>query len=856
LNVLEGFNMLSKPQQPEYFSDEKTVVATGEKVDAVYLGTYRLIERLGAGGMGEVYLAEDPQLNRRIALKMLPAQLTQEPESLRRFVQEAKAASALNHPNIITIYEIGQDKGNHYIAMEHVEGQTLRGRLAPGLTILEILDIAIQTASALSAAHKVGIIHRDIKPENVMVRPDGLVKILDFGVAKLVEKPHEIPGESENQRPPVPAPVEETLPGILVGTVSYMSPEQLRGLQIDTRSDIFSFGVVLYEVIAGKPPFTGQTQVGKMVSILERTPDPLADHRPETPQELERIVSKALQKDRNARYQQIEDMLNDLKELKQELEFQQKLERSGKSEMRPYFTARSEARPTSDQNSAQTTSSTRIILSELTRHKRASLLVVLILIAATIGLGYLGYRIFEGSDSRITSVAVLPFKNTSNDPEKDYLADGISESLINQLSQLPGLKVIANSSSSRFKGMEADPQEVARALDTSGILTGRVSQRGDQLTVSVELIDARDRTQVWGEQYNRKATDALALQAQISREIAEKLRVRLTAGQQDQLAKRVGVNPEAYVLLLRGYSHRAKGSTEDRKKAAEYFNQAVLTDPQYALAHAELSDIYRSLVGSSLLDPIEYTAKAREAAQRAIELDDGLGEAHCAMANMKTLAWEWEGAEAEYKRAIELKPNLALAHRWYATYLTLTSQHDQAIAEIKRARELDPISPGLNATVGYVLYLARRYDEASESLNATRGTNRDYPYTHLFLGFTYAAKGLYDQAIKAYQEAIRLGLDTPSTQVFLGSAHALAGQREQALAILKKLQTASSYPSPGHLAILYAALGDRERAFSSLEKAYQAHDPQLQYLGVSPGYDSLRSDPRFHELLLKVGLNH
>jgi TolB-like protein/Flp pilus assembly protein TadD len=503
----------------------------------------------------------------------------------------------------------------------------------------------------------------------------------------------------------------------------------------------------------------------------------------------------------------------------------------------------------------RSTSSAEYVVGTIKRHKRGALILAMI-VTLTVSLAYFAYSRYAAGSSHaaITSLAVLPFVNASNDAEKEYLSDGISESLINRLSQLPGVKVIANSSSSRYKGKDTDPQGVARDLGVTGVMTGRVSQRGDNLLISVELIDGRDGTQVWGEQYNRKATDLLAAQAEISREIAEKLRLRLTAGQQQQLARRETVNPQAYEMLLKGRFYRAKGGTLDRKQAAEYFNQAIAIDPTYALAYAELSNSYRSLVGSSTFDPKEYLPKAEAAAQKAIELDESLADAHYAQANLKTYAWEWAAAEAEYKRAIELNPNLALAHRWYASYLRLVGRHEQALAEIKRARELDPLSLGVSATVGYILFSARQYDQAIEELKKTLEMDQDYSYTHLFLGFTYAAKGMHAEAIAAYQEAIRLGLDSPSTQIHLGAAYARAGESERAQAILTQLQTSNEYVSPGQLATLYVAQGEREQAFASLEKAYQERDLQLQYLGVDPALDPLRSDPRFQDLLRRVGL--
>jgi tetratricopeptide (TPR) repeat protein len=416
------------------------------------------------------------------------------------------------------------------------------------------------------------------------------------------------------------------------------------------------------------------------------------------------------------------------------------------------------------------------------------------------------------------------------------------------------VKVIANSSSARYKGKDADPREVARALDVRGIVTGKVLQRGPDLSISVELIDTRDQTQVWGEQYSRKAADVLAVQAEISREIAEQLRVRLTAGQQRALATKESASPQAYELLLKGRFHRSRGSVDDRKRAGDYFGQAIAVDPAYAPAYADLADIYRSLVGSSIYDPKEYLPKAEAAARKAIDLDPGNADAFFTLANLETSAWQWGAAERDFKRAIELNSNLALAHRWYANFLALVGRHEPALAEILRARELDPLSPGVNATVGYIHYLARHYDEAIAQLDKTAEMDRLYPYPHLFLGHTYAAKGMFAASVAAYQEAIRLGLDSPTTQSRLAAAYAGAGEREKALAILAQLQAGKGTVSSAELAIPYAALGETEQAFAALERALATHDPQLQLIGAVPAFDPLRTDPRFKELERRIGL--
>jgi serine/threonine protein kinase/Tfp pilus assembly protein PilF len=820
-------------------------------VPGTLIGRYEVRSKIGEGGMGEVYLAQDTKLDRKVALKILPAEFAANQDRMRRFVQEAKAASALNHPNILTVYEIGHAVSTHFIATEYIEGETLRAYLATAqLRLNEVLDICVQITNALATAHQAGIVHRDIKPENIMIRRDGIVKVLDFGLAKLTA--------SDSATVDTQAPTRHLLqtdPGTVAGTVLYMSPEQARGIAVDARTDIFSLGVVLYEMVAGCLPFAGSTSSEVVASLLsEKEPQPLARYSREVPAELERIVSKGLRKNKDERYQTIKDMLLDLRTLKQELEFERKLERA----VPPKSPS---AADTIEQEGAETvlkSEARRTAIRvrptspiELNQRKAAIAVAALLIIAAGVGAYF---HLTRPRNGPISSIAVLPFGNASNNPDAEYLSDGISESLINSLSQLPGLKVIARGSSFKYKGKDADPQEVANALGVEAILTGRVTQRGDNLLISVELIDARDKTQVWGEQYNRRASDLLAVQAEISREIAENLRLRLTTGDERQLARRETANTAAYELVLKGRFYTRKGGTENRKKAIEYFQQAIAVDPNYAVAYAELSVSYSALVGGSWLDPKEFTPKAEAAARRALELDESLAEAHHALARIKLNSWDWATAEREFKRTIELNPNLARAHSGYADYLSLMGRHEQAIAENKRAKELDPLSLGANVGVGAKLYFARQYDQAIEVLKKTLELDQNFALPYVFLGYTYEAKRMYPEAIAAYQQFLKLSGDDTSAQIYLGVSYAHAGQREKAQAILKRLQTTKEYVSPGELAVLYDALGEREQAFASLERAHAAHDLQLQYMAVDPAFDPLRSDPRFADLMRRVGL--
>jgi serine/threonine protein kinase/Tfp pilus assembly protein PilF len=827
-------------------------------------GRYEIRSLLGVGGMGEVYLAYDSKLRRQVAIKLLPTALTENKLRLARFEREAYAASSLNHPNIMTIHEIGEQNGKHFIATEYIEGESLREQMTRSrMELREILPIVSQVADALSAAHEAGIIHRDIKPENIMVRRDGYVKVLDFGLAKLAHET-KVEGEFNTEAPTIGAPVR-TQPGLVMGTAYYMSPEQARGLEVDARSDIWSLGATLYEMVAGKRPFEGATTTDVLAMILQREPPSLLRYQPQLPAELERIVEKSLAKECEERYQNAKDLSVDLKRLKQRLEVEAELERSITPEEEARRTAARGGSPVTAISSktiatndaagaAHTVSGAEYVANEIKRHKGAAVLVFATLVLAILA-ALVYYRYSRPRTAAISSVAVLPFTNQSGDPSMDYLSDGISESLINNLSQLSSLKVISRGSVFKYKGKEVDPQEVARALGVQAIVTGRVMQRGDQLQVNAELVNVSDKTQMWGEQFNRKVTDTLAVQTEISQQIAEKLRLRLTNAEQQQLVKDTKVNPEAYEQLLKGRFYRQKApSRENLTKAIECFNQAIAIDDKYALAYALLSRTYRQMGANSYLDPKEAMPKAETAVRKALELDEGLAEAHYAMAYIEQDGWNWAGAEQEFKRAIELSPSTAAAHSEYAQFLSVMGRHDQAISEIKRARELDPLYIPWNVKLGYLYYFARQYSQAVEQLKKTLEMDKNYGNTHTTLGYTYNAMGQYKEAIAELEESLRLKGDNTSDQCFLGYALAKAGRRNEAEAILKRLKTTKEYVSPPELAIFYVGLGEKELALSALERAYAAHDPQMQFLGGAPEYDAVRSEPRFQELIRKVGL--
>ena len=584
---------------------------------------YRIVSKLGAGGMGEVYLAEDTKLDRQVALKILPPEVADDKDRMDRFVREAKSASALNQPNIITIYEIGETEGTHFIATEYIQGETLHTQLKQSpLELRAALDIAIQMASALDAAHRAGIIHRDIKPENVMIRPDGLVKILDFGIAKLTFKKTELTDEEAATA----VKPQGTSPGVIIGTANYMSPEQARGKEVGAQSDIFSFGIVLYEMVTGKRAFVGENALDVIGAILHTEPTPLNQLTPDLPHEIERIINKTLRKDPNTRYQTARDLLTDLKDAREELEFQDKLERT--------VAPQSEAPktqtiiPPATDGLRPPTSSAEFITQEVQKHKLGVVLGSLIVLALVgVGLWFFYFRA-SAANKAISSIAVLPFQNKSSDADTDYLSDGLAESLIYRLSQLPNLKVSPTSAVMRYKGQELDAQRIAKELGVQAVMSGRLIQRGENLSISVELVDAANNKIIWGEQYERKMSDLLATQREIASTITEKLQLKLSGENAKGITKKYTDSNEAYQLYLKGRYLWNQRTGESLKRATFVYNQAIEKDPGFALAYAALAETYVLFPNYEVASPADSLPQAKAAALRAMELDDSLAEAH------------------------------------------------------------------------------------------------------------------------------------------------------------------------------------------------------------------------------------
>jgi serine/threonine protein kinase/tetratricopeptide (TPR) repeat protein len=811
---------------------------------------YRILSRLGAGGMGEVYLAEDTKLDRRVAIKLLPPESTADEQAKKRLVREAKAAAKLDHPHICSIYEVGEEDGRSFIVMQYIEGETLASRMrSKSLELGECLGIAAQLADALAEAHSHEIIHRDIKPANIMLTARHQAKVMDFGLAKAVRDTSLT--ESEG--------VTESLltePGAIIGTVPYMSPEQVRGESLDARSDIFSFGAVLYEMITGHQPFAAESAAMTISAIVTREPAPLARFSRDVPSELERIVSKALRKDREQRYQTARDLLIDLESLRRHLEFEAQLERSKPPELRSTasvvpepITVKTITKPT-----AHLTSKIGSLRSAMKLRPKGVLTSAAVLILAVTAAAYF---YFAGHPkTTINSIAVLPFVNVGADPNTEYLSDGITDSLINSLSQLPRLKVMSRNSVFRYKGQEADAQAAGKQLGVRAVLTGRVTQRGDSLSIIAELVDARDNSHLWGEQYNRKLADLLAVQEEIAKEISEKLRLKLTGEEEKQLIKRYTNNTEAYQLYLKGRFYWNKRTTEGYKKAIEYFEQAIENDPSYALAYDGLADTYTMLGRFGVSPPKEVMAKAKAAAVKALEIDDQLAEAHASLAEVKwKYDWDFQGGEKEIERAIALNPNYAIAHFWNALYLAEVGRHGEAMASIRRAQELDPLSLIISGDTGMILYLARRYDEAIEQCRRTLEMDQNFFRARLWLGRAYEQKGMYEEAIAEFLKARQLD-DNPITLAWIGHAYAASGKRSDALKVLDQLKQLSKqvYVDSYNVAAIHAALEEKDQAFELLEKAYVERSSWLSRLKVDPILDGLRSDPRFMDQMRRIGL--
>jgi len=739
---------------------------------------YKILEKLGEGGMGVVYKAKDTKLDRMVALKFLPKHLLCDEEAKTRFVHEAKAASALDHQNIATIYEIDEAEGECFISMAYIEGKSIKElikeREIEGWDVRKIIDVGIQIAEGLSKAHQKGIVHRDIKSDNIMLTHEGLVKIMDFGLAKLK------------------GVTKLTKAGTTLGTMQYMSPEQAQGLEVDQRSDVFSLGVVLYEMITGQLPFKGEHEAAIIYSIMNETPEPLASYKADVPEELQEIVEKAIEKDREVRCQRVESLRSDLRKLKTHVESRE----------------------------------TNILASET---------------------------------KPLPSIAVLPFVDMSSQKDQEFFCDGMAEELINALTKIEKLQVASRTSAFQFKGKAHDIHEIGKKLKVQTVLEGSVRKARNRLRITAQLVNVADGYHLWSEKYDRDMEDIFAIQDEISLAIVDKLKVRLLGEEKDNLVKRYTDNIDAYNLYLKGRYFWSKRTEEGLKKGIEYFKKAIEKDQHYALAYAGLADSYSLLCSYHILLPKGSIPRAMTAARRAMEIDDALAEAYEALAHLRILYdWNWSEAEQEFKRAIQINSGFATAHQRYSLLLTVMGQLDQAIAQIKQAQELDPLSLIINTDVALISYIARQYDRAIEQCRYVIDMDRNFGVAHFALGLAYEQKGVYQEAIAELQKGIATSGGITVMTGALGHTYAVSGKRDKAQKVLRELKELSKrrYVSPYSIATIYIGLGEKDRAFEWLQKAYEDRSVWLihLHLKVDPRLDSLRSDPRFTVLLKKMGL--
>ncbi len=779
---------------------------------------YRILEKLGAGGMGEVFLAEDTKLHRQVALKFLPRQMTADPEARQRFEREAQAAAALNHPNIITIHEIGEHEGQVFIAMEYVAGRTLKELISSDRTpstvnrlpISQVLDIATQLASGLAAAHAKGIVHRDIKPQNILVDQHHHVKILDFGLAKL-KGVSSLTKESST-----------------LGTVHYMSPEQTMGKEVDHRTDIWSLGVVLYELLIGKLPFKGDYEQAVIYSILNEEPEPMTGLRPEVPSELQAIVGKCLEKEIDARYRHADDLLADLK----------RIGMNSGPDVKP----------------AQTT------------HRRKTRRWMKWGIAATVVLaaGIAGFQLTRRSPEKLEaqkdpSIAVLPFVDMSPQKDQEYFCDGMTEEIINRLANISRLKVPARTSAFAFKGKVDDVREIGRELGVEHILEGSIKKEGNRLRITVQLINVADSFHVWSETFDRELTRVFSIQDEIALTVADKLKLTLLGEEKAKLEKRPTENLEAYTLYLQGRSFLDRG-VPFIGKAIEYFQQAIRLDPQFGLGYAGLAYAY-TFMGEAGTDPNEVIPKAREAALEALRIDGQLAEAHLAIATIKLYyEWDWRGAEAEFLQAIKINPKYAGTYLDYSIYLFVLKRFNEALEIARKGAELDPLSTLGASAVGDVLKHMRRYDEAKESFKKRLAMDPDSDIIHWNLFLLFISMGEDEETLKEMEKLMEIGgfpgwqVNPKEMQEFKTVCREKGWRGGLAWNLERMMRRAENERiSPFLIALFNTILGRKEAGIQWLEKAYEQRDMLMPYVNTDPLFDPLRNDPRFLDIIKKMG---
>jgi serine/threonine protein kinase/Tfp pilus assembly protein PilF len=768
------------------------------------VSNYRIIGELAAVGSGDAYLAEDTRLGRQVVLRFVPSSYRYDPERRAKFLAEARVTSGLKSANIAAIYDIGDHEGTLYVVMEYVEGQRVSWKLEGGpMTISEAIDVAAQVAGALADVHSSRLLHGELRSDNVMITERGLVKLLGVGLPRASDA-RETPDASGTARLG-----KQTVAGIDAGTVAYFAPEQALGHSLDNRSDIFSLGILLYEMVTAQLPFRGDSSPLVIDQILHHSPEPLSRLNYNVPPELERITNKCLEKESDRRYQSAVELLTDLRNLERDLE------------AHPDSGARAVAAAT--------------VVGRTTQ---------------VLGRGR--------SRKAIDSIAVLPIENQDGDPDTDYLCDGLTESLINNLSQQPKLRVMARSTVFRHKGRPStDALDIGRELGVRAVLSGRLLQRGDSMIIKLELVDTLDGSYLWGEQYNRRLADILHVEEQIAYDITEKLRLRLTGSLKRQTAKRYTENTEAYQLYLKGRYHWNKRTEESIRRSIEYFEKAIEHDPGYALAYAGLADAYNMLGSYSTAPLATPFLRAKATALMALKLDDRLAEAHASLAAVKFWRdWDWGGAEKGFSKSVELNPAYATGQVWRALFLSAMGRLDEAVAAVNLALELDPLARVTNLNVARVLHFARRFDDAIEQSRKTAELYPDYTLALRRLGLACAENGQYEEAEEALRKACELDPDDSEALSSLAYTLALAGDRDGALAAQEALRQLAErrFVSPYTFSRVEIGLGDLDRAFESLDRAFAERQGLLVYLKVEPMFDRLKSDPRFRGFADRMNL--